>query len=108
MFFRHALKRYKARARKVSAPPLRQAGWDVTRGEALTITVKLFATFRVGRFAASTQRYPEGTLIAEVIRDLRIQEREIGMIMQNGIHVEPGQQLKEGDILSIFPLVGGG
>lgn len=72
------------------------------------ITVKLFATFRVGRFAAEAREYPEGTRIAEVIRDLHIREAEIGTIMLNNRHAEPDQQLNDGDNLSIFPLVGGG
>jgi molybdopterin converting factor small subunit len=74
----------------------------------MQITVKLFATFRVGRFAATTRQYPQGTLIAEVIRELQIPEAQIGMIMLNNRHAEPDQQLNDGDNLSLFPLVGGG
>ena len=77
-------------------------------GETMQITVKLFATFRVGRFAAETRDYPEGTRIAEVIGELRIPEAKIGMIMLNNKHAEPDQQLNDGDSLSLFPLVGGG
>ena len=32
----------------------------------MKIKVKLFATFRVGRFSAETREYPAGTLVAEV------------------------------------------
>lgn len=74
----------------------------------MQITVKLFATFRVGRLGEETRDYPPGTCIAEVIRDLRIPEKEIGMIMLNNRHAEPDQQLHEGDNLALFPLVGGG
>ena len=74
----------------------------------MQITVKLFATFRVGRFAAATQEYPPGTRIAEVIGKLKIPEAQIGMIMVNSVHAEPDQLLNDGDTLSIFPLVGGG
>lgn len=72
------------------------------------ITVKLFATFRVGRFSVEKKEYPPGTLIAKVISELHIPEKEIGMIMLNGRHAEPDQELNDGDNLSIFPLVGGG
>ena len=74
----------------------------------MQINLKLFAMFRVGRFAATTRQYPPGTRIAEVIRELQIPEAQIGMIMLNNRHAEPGQQLNDGDTLSLFPLVGGG
>lgn len=74
----------------------------------MQITVKLFATLRVGRFGEETRDYPPGTRIAEVIRDLLIPEKEIGMIMLNNRHAEPDQELANGDNLALFPLVGGG
>ncbi|KAF0221738.1 MAG: sulfur transfer protein [Geobacteraceae bacterium] len=74
----------------------------------MQITLKLFATFRVGRFAAATRDYPAGTRIADVIRELHIPEEQIGMIMLNNRHAEPDQELNDGDNLSLFPLVGGG
>lgn len=74
----------------------------------MQINVKLFATLRIGRFAEATRQYPQGTRIADVISQLHIPEREIGMIMLNNRHAEPDQALNDGDNLSIFPLVGGG
>ncbi len=74
----------------------------------MKINVKLFATFRVGRFSAEMREYPPGTCAADVIRDLQIPEAQIGMIMLNNRHAEPEQQLNDGDTLSLFPLVGGG
>jgi molybdopterin converting factor small subunit len=74
----------------------------------MQITVRLFATFRIGRFAEAIQEYPAGTRIGEVIEKLRIPETQVGMIMLNNRHAEPDQVLHEGDILAIFPLVGGG
>lgn len=77
-------------------------------GAVMRINLKLFATFRVGRFSAEAREYPPGTPVAAVIRDLRIPEEQIGMIMLNNRHSEPDQQLHEGDNLALFPLVGGG
>ena len=74
----------------------------------MDITVKLFATFRVGRFTVATQEHPDGTRIAAVIEGLQIPETQIGMIMVNGRHAEPDQLLHDGDSLALFPLVGGG
>ncbi|HYG97677.1 MAG TPA: MoaD/ThiS family protein [Terriglobales bacterium] len=74
----------------------------------MKITVKLFATFRAGRFAVQMQDCAPGTRIADVITALEIPESEIGMIMLNNRHADPDHQLEEGANLSLFPLLGGG
>jgi len=74
----------------------------------MQVTVKLFATFRNGRFKIAEQELPEGTDCRFVVLDLGLTEQEIGIIMINGRHGTLDQTLKENDILSLFPLVGGG
>ena len=74
----------------------------------MKITIKLFATFRVGRFASTVQECRPGTTVGEIIGELNIPEKELGMVLVNSRHVELDQQLNDGDSLSIFPLVGGG
>jgi sulfur carrier protein ThiS len=74
----------------------------------MLITVKLFATFRQGRFKISPREVPEGTTVADVLRSLDIEEAEIGTLFVHGRHVEVDRTLVEGDVLAIFPLVGGG
>jgi sulfur-carrier protein len=74
----------------------------------MNITVKLFATFRIGRFAELSRTYPPGTRIAAIIEELRLPVAQIGMILCNCRHVEPDLELQDMDTLSIFPLVGGG
>jgi len=74
----------------------------------MQVTVKLFATFREGRFSTAVQEYAPVTRIGDVIRQLRIPEAEIGMIMMNHRHATPDQLLQEGAQLSLFPLLGGG
>jgi sulfur-carrier protein len=74
----------------------------------MRITVKLFATFRNGRFKIEEQELPEGTECRRVVLDLGLTEEEIGIIMINGRHGELDQKLCAGDTLSLFPLVGGG
>ncbi|MBT0894497.1 MoaD/ThiS family protein [Geobacter hydrogenophilus] len=74
----------------------------------MNITVKLFATFRFGRFAAATRQYPPSTQIGEVISELQIPESQVSMIMLNGRHANPDQRLNDGDSLALFPLVAGG
>jgi sulfur-carrier protein len=74
----------------------------------MQITVKLFATFRAGRFAQAQRDYAAGTCVADVVRELQIAESEIGMIMVNGRHADPDHRLEAGASLSLFPLLGGG
>jgi molybdopterin converting factor small subunit len=74
----------------------------------MRIIVKLFATLRTGRFTEETRNYPPGTRIADIILELGIAEKDIGMIMLNHRHAEPEQPLNDGDSLALFPLVGGG
>ena len=72
------------------------------------VTVKLFASFRNGRFKIAEEELPEGTDCRRVVLDLGLTEAEIGIIMINGRHGVLDQKLKAGDTLSLFPLVGGG
>jgi molybdopterin converting factor small subunit len=74
----------------------------------MNVTVKLFATFRTGRFANESREYQAGTKVTDVIQELSIDGEEIGATLINGRHVEEDAELQDGDTLSIFPLVGGG
>ncbi len=74
----------------------------------MQITIKLFATFRTGRFTSETRNYPDGTTVARIIEDLRIPEQELGIVLVNSRHVPLPHQLADGDALSLFPLLGGG
>jgi molybdopterin converting factor small subunit len=74
----------------------------------MQITVKLFAMFRSGRFKAEAREYPAGTPCRQVVLDLGIPEAELGIVLVNGRHAALGQEMNEGDTLSLFPLVGGG
>lgn len=74
----------------------------------MNITVKLFASFRAGRFDIETGDYPEGTTVADVADSLSLPQSELGIMMINNRHVKLDRQLAEGDILALFPLLGGG
>lgn len=74
----------------------------------MNVTVKLFATFRTGRFGSEIRVYDPGTTVKSVIDELNLPEDDIGATLINGRHVEEDCELQEGDTLSIFPLVGGG
>lgn len=72
------------------------------------VTVKLFATFRIGRFKIEQRDYPAGITCREIIADVDLNEQEIGIVLVNGRHADLDASLVEGDTLSLFPLVGGG
>lgn len=74
----------------------------------IKVTVRLFATLRKGRFKEQVFDYDEGTMVADVIEQLNIPHKELGIVFQNGKHTELRQTLRDMDILSIFPPVGGG
>ncbi|MGE5476406.1 MAG: MoaD/ThiS family protein [Bacteroidales bacterium] len=74
----------------------------------MQITVKLFASFRAGRFIRENREVAAGTSVAQVADALGIALSEIGIIMINGRHAEAEQELHDGATLSLFPLLGGG
>jgi molybdopterin converting factor small subunit len=77
-------------------------------GRTMQITVKLFAHFRAGRFREAVRDYPVGTCIRDVLQTLDIAEDVPGIVLVNGTRGAPETELREGDILSLFPLVSGG
>ncbi len=74
----------------------------------MQVTIKLFATFRAGRFDVAQQEHPEGTTVGDIVDALGIPRGEIGILMVSGRHAELEQRPAPGDTVSIFPMVGGG
>jgi sulfur-carrier protein len=74
----------------------------------MIVTVKLFATFRTGRFAREEREVAPGTQVRQVVDELGIETEAIGVTMANGRHVELDHELRPGDVLAIFPVIGGG
>ena len=87
-------------------PPARRVSG--LRATEMELTVKLFATFRRGRFDVARVEKPDGATIGEVVDGLGIARDEVGILMVSGRHAQLGDRLKPGDTVSIFPLVGGG
>lgn len=74
----------------------------------MNITVKLFASFRAGRFDIEIRDYPAGTTVADVADSLNLPQSDVGIMMINNRHVKLDRLVDEGDILALFPLLGGG
>ena len=74
----------------------------------MQVTVKLFATFRKGRFDVDVRNVPPGTTVARVAEAVELPEAEIGIVLVNGRHANLSKVLSDGDNVAIFPLLGGG
>lgn len=72
------------------------------------IEVRLFATLRDGR-GKILQLAPEEVHTAGEIYDaLSIPAGEVSILLINGFHSKPEDAVKDGDVVSLFPPVGGG
>lgn len=74
----------------------------------MEITVKLFAHFRDGRFKVEARHIPPGTSVGDIVDSLSIPREEVGVLMINSRHTTFATPLASGDILAIFPMIGGG
>lgn len=74
----------------------------------MKITVKLFATFRTGRFSVEERDCPAGTTVASIVKELGLPEEDLGIILVNSRHTGLDRILADGDTLALFPLLGGG
>jgi len=72
------------------------------------VTVKLFATFREGRFKVEERDFPEASRVLDVLEPLNIVPEEIAICLVNGRNVNEEHLLKDGDTIALFPPVGGG
>ena len=72
------------------------------------IEVRLFATLREGR--GKMVMLPAGDFpdAASIIRHLSIPAEEVAILLINGFHNKPEAAVKAGDVVAIFPPVGGG
>jgi len=74
----------------------------------MKVTVKLFATFRADRFDIESREYPDGTVVEQIVDELELPREKLGIVMVNSRHVDLDRELRDGDTLALFPLVGGG
>jgi sulfur carrier protein ThiS len=77
-------------------------------GTIMQITIKLFAGFRVGRFNETTDDYPKGTRICDILEILQVADKTGVVVLVNGRRASQEHVLHEGDVLALFPLVSGG
>ena len=72
------------------------------------VEVRLFAGLRQGR-QKIYQMEPDSVKNVQDIMDvLNIQRNEVNILLINGFHQKPETEVKDEDIVSLFPAVGGG
>jgi molybdopterin converting factor small subunit len=78
--------------------------------ETINVTVKLFAQYRDGKFKVQEMSFPKGSTAIYIVDSIGIDHSKlpIGVLMVNARHVEEDYILKDGDIFTVFPKVGGG
>ncbi|MDB8791755.1 MoaD/ThiS family protein [Romboutsia sp. 1001216sp1] len=74
----------------------------------MKIEIRLFATFREGREKKQVLEIAEDMNIIDILKILNIDKEEVSTLLLNGMDGGFDRKLKDGDILSIFPPVGGG
>ena len=72
------------------------------------IEVRFFATLREGRGKITQIGAEEVSTAADIIRRFAIPAEEVSILLINGFHSKPEDAVKDGDVISLFPPVGGG
>ena len=72
------------------------------------IEVRFFATLRESRGKIARIPAEEASAASDILRRFDIPEEEVSILLINGFHSKPGDPVKDGDVVSLFPPVGGG
>ncbi|MFO8113733.1 MAG: MoaD/ThiS family protein [Desulfosalsimonadaceae bacterium] len=74
----------------------------------MKVRVKLFAVLRDGRFRDREMEFPDGSSLGNAMDSIGIPREEVSLPLINGRYSSMDDQLHDGDVLSVFPSVGGG
>lgn len=72
------------------------------------LEIRLFATLRQHRGKKLAVPFRPGMTAADVLGAIGIPGQDVSILLVNGRDASPDRMLEEGDILSLFPPVGGG
>ena len=72
------------------------------------IEVRFFATLRQGRGKITEVPAEEVSTAGDILRRFEIPAEEVAILLINGFHSKPEDPVKDGDVVSLFPPVGGG
>ncbi|NLX62237.1 MAG: MoaD/ThiS family protein [Tissierellia bacterium] len=74
----------------------------------MKVEVRLFAHLRQGREKSQIMELDEGTTISDIIKALNIDKDQVAIMLLNGRDGPETREVKDGDVISLFPPVGGG
>jgi len=74
----------------------------------MVVEVKLFATFREGRFSEKKLELSEESSLSDLLKCLKIPEKDAKIIIVNGQAVSVEHVLSNNDVIAIFPPIAGG
>lgn len=72
------------------------------------IEVRLFAGLRQGRQKIYQMEPDSIATVQDIMDRLSIDRKEVNILLINGFHQKPETEVRDGDIVSLFPAVGGG
>ena len=72
------------------------------------IEVRLFATLRQGRQKVYHVEPGSVKTVQDIMDVLDVPRSEVNIMLINGFHQKPESPVKDEDIVSLFPAVGGG
>ena len=72
------------------------------------IEVRLFAGLRQGRQKVYRLEPDSVTTVRDIMNVLNIQPGEVNILLINGFHQKPETVVRDADVVSLFPAVGGG
>ena len=72
------------------------------------IEVRLFAGLRQGRQKIYQMESDSVSTVQDVMDCLSIDRKEVNILLINGFHQKPETAVNDGDVVSLFPAVGGG
>ena len=75
---------------------------------AVVVEVRLFATFRQGRFKEKEMSLSDSSRLADLLDHLKIPHEEAHIRLVNGVAAPLDRLLADKDVIAIFPPMGGG
>ena len=72
------------------------------------IEVRFFATLRDGRGKIAQVEAEKAKDAGDILRLFGIRPEEVAILLINGFHSKPEDPVRDGDLISLFPPVGGG
>ncbi len=74
----------------------------------MVVEVRLFASFREGRFKDKELELPEGSSLGDLLAQLEIPKKDAKITIVNGTAASAEHKLSDRDVVAIFPPIAGG